>query len=584
MTKRYIKRISTKRKNYFKRTKKNNKNTKTKKNKYGGEPSEEYKQREVFRRNFTNLISQITNKNNSRNKIKDGINMLINFFNNNNMINILIPISSTGKYVDKSTGKGQIIDFVSPVTYIFDNFSGLNTVSDKDVIRILNSYFLNGGNFNNLSSRFKVSPFRNEVIKKRINNVRILLDKSNNFHIIEEGLDDDTKRKLSELIPNEQQIASSEEMTKKEEMPKEEMPEVQDVKLQLPYELPSNNDSGYDRNTVPEFWKPIFQNGEELLEIRNNFMKFYAIDRYTDDRQKRIHICDLLEKIIPNYLTKYTLGYRETAKTLVNTNILNCFITLFYGMILYKLYDTKQDYLFMFKGGRALQLSLVDIVNAGQYFSEDTDLLIIPNKLQGVNYDSDKMSNLSEHIGYLIKWIIPEEINVFISLPTNPKNTNKDITKVLYNDDKIFKPLSDIGFGDINEDIKKYFENLSYSPFYIDEFETITLFITPTIYDMLSEKLFYYAKYLTLKNQIEKNEPINEKKYSNLTKEDCDYLLYKFRRAIFKLVEAIIKKDYIGSEDLNNKETSRLILRGIIGNFEDYSNEEKENIIIDIFP
>lgn len=154
------------------------------------------------------------------------------------------------------------------------------------------------------------------------------------------------------------------------------------------------------------------------------------------------------------------------------------------------------------------------------------------------------MENLSEHIGYLIKWMIPEEINVIVSLPTNPKNTNKDITKLLYNDDKLFKALSDIGFGEINEDIRKYFVNLSYSPIYIDNFETISLFITPTLDDMLSEKLFYYTK----------------------------------------LVEAIIIRDYGRVVDFNKTDTSRLILRGFIGSFEDYTNEEKENTIISIFP
>jgi hypothetical protein len=34
---------------------------------------------------------------------------------------------------------------------------------------------------------------------------------------------------------------------------------------------------------------------------------------------------------------------------------------------------------------------------------------------------------------------------------------------------------------------------------------------------------------------------------------------------------------------MNTKETSRLILRGIIGNFDEYSNEEKERIIEDIY-
>jgi hypothetical protein len=179
---------------------------------------------------------------------------------------------------------------------------------------------------------------------------------------------------------------------------------------------------------------------------------------------------------------------------------------------------------------------------------------------------------------------IPEEINVVVSLPTNPKNTNKDITKLLYNDDKLFKALSDIGFGEISEDIRKYFDNLSYSRIYISDFETSSLFITPTLDDILSEKLFYYAKYFKFKKLLDKNEPVIDSKYSNLTKEDCDYLLFKFKRAILKLVEAIVKRDYTEVVDFERTNTSRLILRGFIGNFEDYTNDEKEDIIINIFP
>jgi hypothetical protein len=264
-------------------------------------------------------------------------------------------------------------------------------------------------------------------------------------------------------------------------------------------------------------------------------------------------------------------------------NLLNCFITLLYGIILYKLYDTKQDYLFLFKGGRALQLSLVDIIGVKKYFSEDTDILLIPNNNQGGIYDLVKMDNLSCHIGYLIKWFIPDEINIVVSLPSNPKNNNKEITKILYNDGRIYKALSDIGFGEMKEDIKKYFENLSYFPFFIDDFDSIALFITPTMDDMLAEKLYFYAKYFSLKDKLSKNEPITEKKYENITEADCDHFIYKFKRAILHLVDSIIKRDYKETEGMNTKETSRLILRGIIGNFDEYSNEEKERIIEDIY-
>ena len=111
--------------------------------------------------------------------------------------------------------------------------------------------------------------------------------------------------------------------------------------------------------------------------------------------------------------------------------------------------------------------------------------------------------------------------------------------------------------------------------------EIIALFITPKLDDILSEKLFYYAKYFKLKDLLEKKQPI---KYSNLTIEDCDYLLMKFKRAILKLVEVIITRDYSGLVDFEIRDTSRLILRGFIVNFEDYTNKEKEDIIITFFP
>ena len=129
--------MATRRNRKTRKTRKNYKRTKKnyKKIKYGGneEVSDEYKQRVIFRRTFYNIISQISNKNNSKNKIKEGITLLINFFNNNKMINTLISVSSNGKFVDKGTGKGSIVDFVSPVTFMLDNLSGL---SDKDIIRI----------------------------------------------------------------------------------------------------------------------------------------------------------------------------------------------------------------------------------------------------------------------------------------------------------------------------------------------------------------------------------------------------------------------------------------------------------------
>lgn len=592
------------------------KGRKTRKIKYGGESNpeivEEQSKKNRFRNNFKDLIIQITNKKN----INQAINSIISSFNNNNnMINTLIPVSATGKPLDVKTysPKNPIVDFVSPVIVIFDNLTGI--VKDSDIIKLLNAYFKNGGNFNLQSSRFKITPIQNEINKGNVANVKILLNQSNPFHIIEDGLNDETRKKLAELIPNDQKINTN--LETETESPSAliiptQVPEVPLPNLILPYPLPENNEIGYDRNVAPEFWKPIFENGEELISLRDTFMEMYKQDKYINDNLKRIKICDLLEKMFPGYYTKYYTNLGEKEKTLVNVNISSCIIALLYGIITYKLYEYKQQYLILFKGGRAIQLSLNDIPNIRQYFSEDADILIIPNKSTEAQYDFEKMENLSNHVAYLVKWFIPEDINIVISLPSNPKNQSNDLTKILYNDAKLFKALSDIGFGEIKEDIKRYFENPLYSPFYLDQFETIALFITPTIDDMLTEKLYFYAKYSNLKNKLKNHEPIIEKEYEKITEYDCDFYIYKFNKAIKQLVNSILKRDNINisSNDTSLKllfpetitnftsysrkekeeiyknidDKSRLLIRGIIQNFDDYTIEEKDRIINELFP
>ena len=275
--KKNLKKNLTKRKRYIRKTKKNKKRNYTKKIKRGGDVSEEYNKKQLFRRNFNNLIIQINNGKN----VKQAVNNLINLFNKNELINTLIPITTNGKPVDKETyslakNPVTISDFVSPIIVIFDNLT--DKITDEQLIKILNAYYINSGNFNNLSSRFKISPFKNELNKERINNVKILLNESNNFHIYEEGLDEETRDKLAELIPNEQKILTESEIKPiQETKPIQESTPIQESqqtnnKLNLPYPLPDNNEIGYDKSIVPEFWKPIFQNGNELLEIRDGFM------------------------------------------------------------------------------------------------------------------------------------------------------------------------------------------------------------------------------------------------------------------------------------------------------------------------
>jgi hypothetical protein len=198
MTKRKIKKHITKRKNAIKATKKIIRLRMTRKNKYknkcGGEPFDEYKKAKIkgklvsllakknlFRRTLNNFIIQIKNGKNkltdsSKNSkyikkieksIENAVDSIIETIEmNKNLINTLITVTIEGKPVDKETyslakNPVTIYEFVSPVTVIFDNLTDI--IPEKDIIKILNAYFLNGGNFNNLSSKLKESPFQHEI-------------------------------------------------------------------------------------------------------------------------------------------------------------------------------------------------------------------------------------------------------------------------------------------------------------------------------------------------------------------------------------------------------------------------------------
>jgi hypothetical protein len=63
-----------------------------------------------------------------------------------------------------------------------------------------------------------------------------------------------------------------------------------------------------------------------------------------------------------------------------------------------------QDYKFIFKGGKAIQLVLAEIQNLSEYKSEDIDVLIIPNK--NIQYDELIVKNLAGHLAYLIRWFL----------------------------------------------------------------------------------------------------------------------------------------------------------------------------------
>lgn len=334
------------------------------------------------------------------------------------------------------------------------------------------------------------------------------------------------------------------------------------------YPLPGNRMIGYYQNETPLFWKQIFSE-EELEILRKRLRKIAEGDIYKG-HAKPLLLCNLLERIFPAYQTNYTRhGNRQ--EDVHNVSLLNCVITLFYGILLHKLIRTNKDYIFLFKGGRALQLSLNTIgkeEEIGKYFSEDTDIVIVPNKRHAnAKYTSHIVKSFSGHIAFLLKWLLPSALNkkIEIHMPQSKMNKSENVTKILYKNGNYYKALSDIGVYAIPEKDHFFDKRVEFS-FFIKDLDANCFFMVPDVDSQLTEKLFYYSNYFT-----EKQDHPEDTLF--------DYYLSKFKRSIEMLIRAIFVRDYSGTPEKDREEAYKYILRSVIGDFSPYSNEQKETII-----
>ena len=353
------------------------------------------------------------------------------------------------------------------------------------------------------------------------------------------------------------------------------------VKLTIPTELP---ETGYAPDIEPEFWKPIF-NENEMTTLRQTLREMLSkdneimIDKQTREVSQMWSVCRIIKTIIPTYYTQIKNDPYDVYGTLMSDkdidfshfNILLCASLLVFGIVSYKMIG--QDYKLLFKGGKAVQLVLKGIAEMGEYKTEDIDVLIIPNA--DIPYDENNVKNLAGHISYLIKWFVqsPEtKYNVSV-LPPNPANmrANPFIFKLSYVKDTKkydhrknmmiddFRQFSDVDFKKVPQDIMKHFDTATDYDFDISELNTKVLFRCPNLGALLDEKVYYYAKYMEIKNLLTQNKPITNPDYKTTTIPDCERFLEKFKRAILPLNKGLQKQR--GKQVTAEKETmeSRLI-------------------------
>jgi hypothetical protein len=297
------------------------------------------------------------------------------------------------------------------------------------------------------------------------------------------------------------------------------------------------------------------------------------IDKQTREASQMWSVCEIVKTIIPTYYTQLKNDPYDVFGTLMSDkdidfshfNILLCASLLVFGIVSYKMIG--QDYKLLFKGGKAVQLVLKGISEMGEYKTEDIDVLIMPNT--DIPYEENNVKNLAGHISYLIKWFVqsPETKYNISVLPPNPANmrANPFIFKLSYVKDTKkydhrknmmiddFRQFSDVDFKKVPEDVMKHFDTATDYDFDISELNTKVLFRCPNLGALLDEKVYYYAKYMEIKNLLTQNKPITNPEYKTTTIPDCERFLEKFKRAILPLNKGLQRQR--GKPDAAEKKT-----------------------------
>lgn len=499
-------------------------------------------------------------------------------------INTLIPLTHNRVPVYKRPTSPEIIEFAPLLVVIFENIDDSSTK-----IRLTDLFVNKKGNINLTDYINKTSALSSAVKLQDKELVDFLLDNGADISVLTPEQKGalvtlalknkwETDAKPLPIVPtpivDEAHIEEAIKEVEEIHAPQRLIPLV---KLTIPTELP---ETGYAPDIEPEFWKPIF-NENEMTLLRQTLREMLRndneiiIDKQTREASQMWSVCEIVKTIIPTYYTQLKNDPYDVFGTLTidndrdfsHFNILLCASLLVFGIVSYKMIG--QDYKLLFKGGKAVQLVLKGISEMGEYKTEDIDVLIMPNT--DIPYDENNVKNLAGHISYLIKWFLQSletKYNISV-LPPNPANVraNPFIFKLSYVKDTKkydhrrntliddFRQFSDVDFKKVPEDVVKHFDTATDYSFVISELNTKVLFRCPNLGALLDEKVYYYAKYMELKNLLTQNKPITDLEYRTTTIPDCERFLEKFKRAILPLNKGLQKQR--GKQVAAEKETMR---------------------------
>ena len=254
-----------------------------------------------------------------------------------------------------------------------------------------------------------------------------------------------------------------------------------------------------------------------------------------------------------------------------------CRTLIILGIVSSKMQTTKQDYAIISKGGLSVALMLSRLTREQiKVPINDLDFKIIPTT--NIPYVPEHANNLAMHICALVQHLLSQVINrekgyeMKLLPPTTTGRSvgYKDLVKLsLKPHDSGYIPILDMDFGDYTKD-SKYFNDLLRIDGELPRTDSAKLsfpvrFIYQSTRLMLAEKLYYYAQYFFIKEELKNKQndglrasPFGDIQYdaktdttmhdgNQVTHERCGEFLIKFKKSISLLTDAIIESSELDS-------------------------------------
>ncbi len=267
----------------------------------------------------------------------------------------------------------------------------------------------------------------------------------------------------------------------------------------------------YEINTLPQYWLKYFphdmlyafrdcmlsmlDNPVNLGEIIKSYFPALRINKQ-DDKYISALMSD--KKISLDDKDYYKQIYENNLKTSIDFILL--YIGIISNILLYH-YNPYDRCFLILKGGKAIQMNC-----SKGYESNDIDILIVSQ------YDTVNKKELAIEISKLLVWIVSKQ-NKIKQLSMVEVDKLESLIKISMITEYGYQALVDIGYHIPKEEVRSYFEisnlfisnvyNLPFTYFLNGQPLLITYqmcFISQSIEQMIEEKIYFYIKYIILKN------------------------------------------------------------------------------------